>query len=52
MSSQRAGSIEDFLRYVRVERRLSAHTEAAYRRDLADFAAFLMAVYVVRWLFG
>jgi len=41
VSSQRAGSIEDFLRYVLVERRLSAHTEAAYRRDLADFAAFL-----------
>ena len=37
----RGASIEAFLRYVRVERRLSAHTEAAYRRDLADFLAFL-----------
>ena len=41
VSSRRAGSIEEFLRYVRVERRLSAHTESAYRRDLADFVAFL-----------
>ena len=41
MSDVRDGSIADFLRYVRTERRLSAHTEAAYRRDLADFSAFL-----------
>ena len=41
MSADRTASIEDFLRYVRVERRLSAHTEAAYRRDLKDFAVFL-----------
>jgi len=41
VSAARAASIEDFLRYVRIERRLSVHTEAAYRRDLNDFAAFL-----------
>ena len=41
MSTHGADSIEDFLRYVRVERRLSTHTESAYRRDLDDFAIFL-----------
>jgi integrase/recombinase XerC len=41
MSTDRIASVEEFLRYVRTERRLSAHTEAAYRRDLTDFAAFL-----------
>lgn len=41
MSRGRAAPVEAFLRYVRVERRLSAHTEAAYRRDLADFLSFL-----------
>ena len=33
--------IGDFLDGLRVERGLAAHTLAAYRRDLADFAAFL-----------
>jgi len=33
--------VEDFLRYVLAERRLSVHTEAAYRRDLVDFESFL-----------
>jgi len=41
MSRDRTSFIEEFLRYVRAERRLSEHTEAAYRRDLDDFAAFL-----------
>jgi integrase/recombinase XerC len=41
MSTDRKSHIEEFLRYVRAERRLSAHTEAAYRRDLDDFTAFL-----------
>ncbi|MFO7587618.1 MAG: tyrosine-type recombinase/integrase [Gemmatimonadota bacterium] len=33
--------LEAFLRYVERERRLSPHTVEAYRRDLADLAAFL-----------
>jgi integrase/recombinase XerC len=41
VSERQAASIEDFLRYVRVERRLSVNTEAAYRRDLTDFLVFL-----------
>ncbi len=41
MSDHCGVQIDAFLRYVRVERRLSVHTEAAYRRDLADFLAFL-----------
>ncbi|MBT8462994.1 MAG: tyrosine-type recombinase/integrase [Gemmatimonadetes bacterium] len=41
MTGERVAWVEDFLRYVRVERRLSAHTEAAYRRDLRDFLLFL-----------
>lgn len=41
MSSDRTSAVEDFLSYVLTERRLSAHTEAAYRRDLDDFSRFL-----------
>lgn len=41
MSADRASRTEEFLRYVRTERRLSAHTEAAYRRDIEDFSRFL-----------
>ena len=41
MSVHRDASMDDFLRYVRTERRLSAHTESAYGRDLADFCTFL-----------
>ncbi|WP_407482722.1 tyrosine-type recombinase/integrase [Elizabethkingia meningoseptica] len=33
---------EKFLEYIRVERRYSANTVTSYRRDLADFTAFLM----------
>ncbi len=33
--------VEDFLRYARGERRLSKHTVAAYRRDLAQLRTFL-----------
>ncbi|EKP93856.1 site-specific tyrosine recombinase XerD [Thermaerobacter subterraneus] len=33
----------DYLEILRVERGLAAHTLAAYRRDLADFAAFAAA---------
>ncbi|WP_419942662.1 tyrosine recombinase XerC [Candidatus Palauibacter sp.] len=35
--------LEDFLRYASAERRLSVHTVAAYRRDLAQFDAFVCA---------
>ncbi len=42
MTSDRDLTVVGFLAYVRKERRLSAHTEAAYRRDLADFGAFLV----------
>lgn len=33
--------IEDFLAYLELERRMSLHTVAAYRRDLTDILAFL-----------
>ncbi|OPC32318.1 integrase [Elizabethkingia meningoseptica] len=33
---------EKFLEYIRVEKRYSANTVTSYRRDLADFTAFLM----------
>jgi integrase/recombinase XerC len=42
MTSDRDLTVVGFLAYVRKERRLSAHTEAAYRRDLQDFSAFLV----------
>lgn len=34
-------SVDDFLRYAEGERGLSAHTVAAYRRDLSELVAFL-----------
>ncbi len=43
MTVEREAAVSDFLRYVRTERRLSPHTEAAYRRDLNDFSSFLAA---------
>ncbi|MCK5448037.1 MAG: tyrosine-type recombinase/integrase [Gemmatimonadetes bacterium] len=43
MTSDRDLTVVGFLAYVRKERRLSAHTEAAYRRDLEDFGAFLVS---------
>lgn len=36
-------SVRDFLVFLAVERGVSPHTEAAYRRDLASFCAFLRA---------
>ena len=36
-------TVEAFLGYVRYERRLSAHTHAAYASDLAQLAAYLQA---------
>ena len=39
----RAEWVEDFLRYASAERRLSGNTVAAYRRDLAQFDAFVTA---------
>ncbi len=42
MTSDRDLTVVGFLAYVRKERRLSAHTEAAYRRDLQDFGSFLV----------
>lgn len=42
MSDPRAHHlIEDFCRHLALERRLSSHTVAAYRRDLADLERFL-----------
>ncbi len=35
--------VDDFLRYARAERRLSPNTVSAYRRDLAQFEAFVSA---------
>jgi site-specific recombinase XerC len=34
-------AVDDFLRYAKAERGLSAHTVAAYRRDLGEFVGFL-----------
>jgi tyrosine recombinase XerC len=34
-------AVDDFLRYAQTERGLSAHTVAAYRRDLGEFVGFL-----------
>jgi integrase/recombinase XerC len=34
--------IDDFLQYLEVERNVSVHTRAAYRRDLAQFRLFLL----------
>jgi integrase/recombinase XerC len=36
-----AASVDDWQRWLRHERRASAHTLAAYRRDLASFLMFL-----------
>ncbi|MEJ2311690.1 MAG: tyrosine recombinase [Gemmatimonadales bacterium] len=36
-------AVDDFLRYAQNERGLSAHTVAAYRRDLGEFVGFLQA---------
>jgi integrase/recombinase XerC len=36
-----ADEIAEFLRYIERERRLSPHTVDAYRRDLANFSAFM-----------
>lgn len=41
--TERDEAVADFLRYVRTERRLSPHTEAAYARDLREFGEFLGA---------
>ena len=38
-----------FLQHLRVERRLSAATEAAYRRDLASLAVYCHEVWVSSW---
>ena len=37
----------DYIRYLRVERRLSANTVEAYRRDLEEFSNFIMRNYGV-----
>ncbi|MBE9527824.1 MAG: tyrosine recombinase XerC [Proteobacteria bacterium] len=34
--------IDDFMQYLEVERNVSTHTRAAYRRDLAQFRLFLL----------
>ena len=41
--------LEDFLGYLSVERRLSANTLEAYRRDLSDLAAWLRGQGVDSW---
>lgn len=41
VSTDPAEPVAAFLRYAADERRLSAHTVTAYRRDLSDFAGFL-----------
>ena len=41
--------VEDFLKHLTTERRLSPHTVVAYRRDLGAFKAFLEREQVTRW---
>lgn len=41
MTQGHAAAVEDFLSYVRDERRLSENTQMAYRRDLVDLCEFL-----------
>ena len=37
----------DYARYIRVERRLSANTVAAYKRDMEEFSHFILRNYGV-----
>lgn len=41
--------IENYLRHLRVERRMSAHTEAGYRRDLAKLQRFCLNMGLTDW---
>jgi len=43
------GELEDFLGYLSVERRLSAHTLDAYRRDLSDLATWMLGQGIAGW---
>ena len=43
------GELEEFLGYLSVERRLSAHTLVAYRRDLSDLATWMLAQGITGW---
>jgi integrase/recombinase XerC len=43
------GELEDFLGYLKVERRLSAHTLDAYRRDLSDLATWMLGQGITGW---
>ena len=42
-------AIEAYLQHLEIERRLSAHTLIAYRRDLLPVAAFATSVNIHRW---
>jgi integrase/recombinase XerC len=49
MQAQAAAWIGRYLAHVRTERRLSAHTESAYRRDLEALAAFCEVEKIAGW---
>ena len=49
MAKSLTGDTERFLRYLRNERRLSAHTLDAYRRDLTRLAGFCQARGIAEW---
>ena len=53
MSGRVGGSVEEFVRHIRDGRNLSAHTVAAYQRDLREFSRFLDAQYGAEaWTWG
>jgi integrase/recombinase XerC len=49
MQAQAAAWIERYLGHLRTERRLSPHTESAYRRDLGALASFCAAERIRGW---
>jgi len=49
MSTAALRLVDRYLDYVRVERRMSVHTEAAYRRDLKRLARYCATVDVGNW---
>lgn len=49
MNAEQHAWVERFITHLRVERRLSAHTQEAYRRDLGGLVTFCLSVGRERW---